>query len=117
MNLLLITLLLFAATFGLVLSAIYFLVQVPSQKKQMRTRLAAIQEVALDGASDIDAQIIRQQVLSKVPQLNKVLLQLPFLPELRLLLHQSGMEMDLGWCWPCRLAPGCSPFWSVSSST
>ena len=94
MNLTLVTLLLFLGVLGLLLSLSYFLLDVSTSKKQMRARLEAVTQVSSTGeaGSEIDELLLRKEVLSKIPRLNKMLRDFSVLRKLNLFLQQGGME-------------------------
>lgn len=94
MNLTLISFLLFLGVLGLLLSLSYFLLDVSSSKKQMRARLEAVTQVATSAepSSEMDALMLRKEVLSKIPKLNRVLRDFSTLKTLNLFLQQGGME-------------------------
>jgi tight adherence protein B len=94
MNLTLISFLLFLGVLGLMLSLSYFLLDVSSSKKQMRARLEAVTQVGTAGepSSEMDALMLRKEVLSKIPRLNRALRDFSMLRTLNLFLQQGGME-------------------------
>jgi len=87
-------LLIFAVTLGLALSLLYLFVESPLARRTMMTRLAAVQEVSLrnDQASDV----LRKELLSDVPFLNRVLAMAPGIARLRLFLDQGAIQMQVG---------------------
>jgi tight adherence protein B len=94
MNLTLVSFLLFLGVLGLILSLSYFLLDVSTSKKQMRARLEAVTQVstATESGSEIDELILRREVLSKIPKLNRLLRDFSVLRTLNLFLQQGGME-------------------------
>jgi tight adherence protein B len=94
MNLTLISFLLFLGVLGLLLSLSYFLLDVSSSKKQMRARLEAVTQVSThsESSSEVDALMLRREVLSKIPRLNRILSDFGALRRLNLFLQQGGME-------------------------
>src|SRR5690606_7565904 len=96
MSLTIISLGIFLALSGLLISGIYFVVEAPARRGKMRARLAAVQQIARAEAMDsLDAEIIRQHVLSRIPRINQLLLKLPFLAEWQLFLEQSATRLTL----------------------
>jgi tight adherence protein B len=59
----------------------------------MMTRLAAIQEMA---AHDEVPDILRRELLSDLPILNRMLATMPGIPQLRLFLEQGAVRMQVG---------------------
>jgi tight adherence protein B len=94
MMLLVLTLLIFATTLGLALSFLYFFVETPIARRKMRTRLAAVQELAFANPQAPD--LLRKQLLSDIEFYNRVLASLPGIAQLRLFLEQAGVRMQVG---------------------
>jgi len=90
----LLSLAIFGVTMALVLSFLYFFVNVPLNRRKMRTRLAAIQEVA--SRTDDVPDILRKELLSDLPFLNRILAMTPGIPKLRLFLAQGAVRIQLG---------------------
>ena len=84
----------FAVTLSLTVSLLYFFVDAPLSRRKMRTRLSAIQEVTM--RSDDVPDILRRELLSDVPMLNRILLTIPGIGKLRLFLEQAGVRMQVG---------------------
>jgi tight adherence protein B len=95
MMLLLITVLVFFVTAGLMMSAAYFWIQVPAARRQMRTRLETEQARAMTGEEN-DFQIVHENILSPVPVINRLLLKAPLVPRLQLFLTQAAVQLPLG---------------------
>jgi tight adherence protein B len=89
-----ITILVFIATLGLIIVGIYFLIEAPATRSRMRSRLAAIQQTATHGMAESDVQIVREEVLTKIPLLDRLLLQVPLLNSFQLYLQQAAVEMS-----------------------
>jgi tight adherence protein B len=88
------TIVIFAVTLSLMLSLLYFFVDAPLSRRKMRTRLSAIQEIRM--RNDEAPDILRRELLSDVPILNRILLVTPGIPKLRLFLEQAGVRMQVG---------------------
>jgi len=88
------TIAIFAVTLGLTLSLLYFFVDAPLNRRKMRTRLSAIQEITM--RNDEVPDILRREMLSDVPMLNQILLATPGIGKLRLFLEQAGVRMQVG---------------------
>jgi tight adherence protein B len=86
----------FLVTLGLTISGVYFLVAAPASKKKMQTRLAAIEQASFDSAAE-EVGLLRAEVLSQVPWVNRVLLQLPFVTRVHIFIQQAGMEITAGF--------------------
>jgi tight adherence protein B len=93
-SLALLSLLIFVVTLALVASGIYFFVELPGAKKKMRSRLDVVRDLAVSPGAE--AQILRTDVLSNIPLLNKLLAKIPIGARLQLFLQQADMEMTPG---------------------
>src|SRR5262245_53638241 len=88
------TLSIFGVTLALALSFLYFFVEMPIARRNMRTRLAAIQELAI--ANDGVPDVLRKDLLSDLPFLNQILATMPWISRLRLFLAQGAIRMQVG---------------------
>lgn len=95
MIILLLTLTIFGITFGLLVSAGYFFVEEPIAKKKFKTRLAAVQQLAVQPELSEDAEFMRRELFSDIPALSKLLATAPLVPRLQLLLQQAAVEMQI----------------------
>jgi tight adherence protein B len=87
------TLSIFAVTLGLSVSLLYLFVESPLARRKMMTRLAAVQEVSVrDEVSDV----LRKELLSDVPALDRILAMAPGIARLRLFLEQGAIRMQVG---------------------
>jgi len=92
--LLVVTLLTFLVVMGLTLSAIYFFVEVPAAKKRLRARLTAIQQgEGYSFSADYEAELLRQEVFSQIPWLNRALGSFPVARSLRRFMDQANVKM------------------------
>jgi len=82
----------FLVTLALTISGVYFLVQAPASRKKMQTRLAAIEQASFDGAGE-EVGLLRAEVLSQVPWLNRVLLRIPPITRLHIFIQQSAVNI------------------------
>jgi tight adherence protein B len=89
------TAMIFLVTLGLTISAVYFLIAAPANRKKIQTRLAAIEQASFDVPAD-DVGLLRAEVLSQVPWVNRVLLQIPPVVRVHVFLQQAGVEMTAG---------------------
>jgi tight adherence protein B len=85
----------FIVTLGLTISAMYFLVQAPASKKKMQLRLAAIEQASFDSANE-EVGLLRAEVLSQVPWVNRILMRIPAVRQLHLFIQQSGLKLTAG---------------------
>ena len=110
------TIMIFLGVLGLSATALYFLIARAGAKKTMRARLGAMQESSLHSAGDREEELIRQEVLSDIPALNRIFSEISVLLRLQLFLRQAGLKMRaatlllislvlslvgflLGWMW------------------
>ena len=89
-----VTLMVFLSSLGLLMSAAYFLVQAPLQKRKLKARLQAVQQVSLRSVDEA-TDILRREMLSDVAALNKVLIRVPAVLRLQLFLQQAAIEMQV----------------------
>ena len=96
MSLQLLLVLVFIATLGLVISAIYFFFAAPAERKQVRGRLEALKELAVAEGESLETQLLRQEVLSSVPAMHRLLLRIPGTRELNLFIQQAATDITVG---------------------
>jgi tight adherence protein B len=96
MTLWVITFLVFVVTAGLTLSAAYFMIEAPAARRRMRIRLASLQEASARDDQGLESQIVREEILSTIPALNRILLRLPFVSALQLCVTQAAMKIPVG---------------------
>jgi tight adherence protein B len=87
--------LVFLVTLGLAISGTYFLIEAPASKKRMRVRLSAIEESSVQAIDDKEAGLVRQEVFSQVPAINRLLVQIPLATRLHIFIEQSGMQITV----------------------
>ena len=87
------TIMIFLGVLGLSATALYFLSARASAKKAMRARLGAMQESSLHPVVEREEELIRQEVLSEIPALNRIFSEIPVLLRLQLFLRQAGLKM------------------------
>jgi len=90
------TTMIFLVTLALTISVIYFFVETPAAKKRMRARLAAVEQGSVDPINDFESGIVRQEVLSQAPFINRLLLQMPLVSKIDLFIQQSHVEITVG---------------------
>jgi tight adherence protein B len=94
MLLIILSLVIFAVTMALALSFFYFFVDAPLAHRKMMTRLAGIQQMAARD-EDVD-DVLRKELLSDVPFLNRILMTTPGIAHLRLYLEQGAIQIQVG---------------------
>jgi tight adherence protein B len=95
MALLGLTIMIFLVTMALTISGIYFMILAPANRKKMRARLAAIEQASFDSQSE-ELGLLREDVLSQIPAINRFLLQIPFVTKIQVFLQQAAMETTAG---------------------
>jgi tight adherence protein B len=91
MTALLLTGMIFLITLGLTMSAMYFLVEAPAARRRVRQRLAAIQQSTSRGTSE-EMGILREEVTSQIPALDRLLLNIPIFNKLQVTIQQAAMQ-------------------------
>lgn len=88
------TIIVFLITFALATSLFFLFVETPLARRKMMTRLTALQEVSVRNEDIPD--VLRRELLSDMPLLNRILATAPGITNLRLLLEQAAIEMQVG---------------------
>lgn len=86
----------FLVTLGLTISGVYFLVAAPANRKKMQSRLAAIEQASFDAPAE-EVGLLRAEVLSQVPWMNRLLMQIPLVTRMHIFIQQAGMEVTAGF--------------------
>lgn len=87
--------LVFLVTVCLAISGMYFLIELPASKKRMRVRLSAIEESSVHSIDDKEAGLLREEVFSQVPAINRIIIQMPFAARLHIFIEQAGMRITV----------------------
>lgn len=95
MTLLLITVLIFVATASLAVAAFYFVIEEPSERRRMRRRLEAIEESSRVKAGSESDRVLRETVLSGIPSVNQLMLQVPLLVRFDITLRQADIGLTV----------------------
>lgn len=93
--LLFLTVLIFLVVLGLTVSGIYFLVEAPAARKRLRVRLAGIQQ-ASHTPHQAETDLLRQEVLSGIPLLNRFLIDFAPTRLLTQFLDQADVKIAAG---------------------
>jgi tight adherence protein B len=89
-----VTVMIFLATLGLLMSAAYFLVQAPLEKRKLRVRLEAVQQVSMR-TGEADTEIMRREMLSDIAAVHRLLIKTPLIPKIQLMLQQAAVQMQV----------------------
>jgi tight adherence protein B len=97
MNILVLSFLIFIVTIGLVVSAFYFFIQAPAEKRKLRQRIdAAKSELAEASSGSLEGQLLRSEVLSNSPLFHRLLVRIPGSAQLHLFVQQSAASITVG---------------------
>jgi tight adherence protein B len=107
--LLLLTLLIFLVVLGLALSAVYFFIEAPAARRRLQIRLAGIQQ-ASHGVHQVETDLLRQEVLSGIPFLNRFLVDFAPIRRLTQFLDQADVRMTAGTFLLLSIALGLAVF-------
>ena len=103
------TLLIFLVVLGLTLSGVYFLIEAPAARRRLNIRLAGIQQ-ASHGISDAETDLLRREVLSRIPFLNRLLVDFAPTRLLTEFLGQANVRLSFGTFLLVSLASGLAVF-------
>ncbi len=97
MNIAILSILIFVATLVLLISGIYFLIEAPAEKKRLRRRIESMKsEIAASQSGSAETQLLRSDVLSTIPAIHRLLLNVPGMTSLQLFIQQSAIEITVG---------------------
>ncbi|HXG66807.1 MAG TPA: type II secretion system F family protein [Blastocatellia bacterium] len=96
MTLLVLTLMIFLVTLGLLISSIYFFIEAPAAKKRVQARLAAIEQASVQTSGSSEVGLMRGEILGEASLLNRILLQTPLALRLQLFVEQSALKITVG---------------------
>lgn len=99
--------LVFVAAAGILISAYYFFIEQPAVGKAMQTRLEAIRDIAALQRVTGETDLWRQEMLSTIPSLHRLLLKFPPAISINLLLQQSGLQMTVARLLASCIIAGC----------
>ena len=83
----------FLGVFALTTVLFYFLVQAPADRRRLRTRLEAIQQSSFQAPAEEGLSLLRQDMASGLPFLERLFLKLPVISEMDLYMQQAGVEL------------------------
>ena len=87
------------------------------ESKQTLERLDTLMKPGSDGNPDEILNLRREEVLSKIPWLNRLLLRFQIAPALRLLIYQAGLTWTVGGVLTSCVAAGGLTGWLVYART
>ncbi len=86
----------FLGVFALTTVLFYFLVQAPGERRRLRTRLEAIQQTSFHPPMEDGISLLREDMSSELPFLERLFLRLPLLGEMELYMQQAGVDLRPG---------------------
>jgi tight adherence protein B len=95
MNLTTLLISIFLVSLGIFLLLLYLFVVAPAAKRKLRERLDAIEEAGLAPAGDRYSDLLRQEILSTLPEINQLLGRIKALAQLSLLLRQAAIKITV----------------------
>jgi tight adherence protein B len=97
MSVLVLSILIFLVTVGLVISGFYFFIHAPAEKRRLRERIEiAKQEISESSVQSSETRLLRAEVLSTFPAIHRLLLQIPGINRLQLFVQQSAANITVG---------------------
>ena len=92
------SILIFTISVALIVSGVYFFLIAPSQKRKLRQRMElAKTEMLIQQTGDPESDLLRAEILSGVPTLNRFLLNVPGIGALQMFIRQSAVETTAGF--------------------
>ena len=83
----------FLGVFALTTVLFYFLVQAPADRRRLRTRLEAIQQTSFHAPTEDGLSLVREELASGLPFVERLFLQLPGVNEMDLYMQQAGIGL------------------------
>jgi tight adherence protein B len=97
MSVSILSILIFVVTLLVIASGIYFLIEAPAQKRKLRQRIEMLKtDLVSSSSGSAETQLLRQEVLSSVPFIHRVLLKIPGTLGLHLFIQQSATGITVG---------------------
>jgi tight adherence protein B len=96
MGLTLMTIVVFLASAAVFIIILFLFVQAPAEKRHFQSRIEAIREAALTHSDNAEVELLRQEVLSHVPIVDRVLSSFPPLLKINLFLRQAAVDFTVG---------------------
>ncbi|HSW40362.1 MAG TPA: type II secretion system F family protein, partial [Acidobacteriota bacterium] len=97
MDILVLSILIFLVTAGLLVSGFYFLIQAPAEKKKLRRRIELMKyDIGASPFDGSEAQLLRSEVLSEIPFFHRLLQALPGSRQVQIFVQQSAVDTTVG---------------------
>ncbi len=92
MSVLLITLLVFLGSFGVLVSSLYFLIEVPEARRKLRARMTALEEASAAGYVDPQVDFAAREIAARVPPFLRWMLSVPGISAGQRYVEQAGLQ-------------------------
>ena len=86
MTLIVVTATVFVLTLVLLFVFYYLFIEAPASKRKMQTRLAMLEETALHEPASAEMDVVRKELLSDVPLVHRILVEIPIMAKLQVFL-------------------------------
>jgi tight adherence protein B len=97
MSIVVLSILIFVATIGLVISGFYFFIQLPAEKKGLRQRIETAKAEILElSQSGPESRLLRSEILSRSAFFHGLLLRIPGISKLQLFVQQAAATITVG---------------------
>ena len=95
MTLIAVTAAVFLFTLVLLFILYYVFIEAPASKRKMRTRLAMLEETALHEPASAEMDVVRKELLSGVPLVHRILVEIPIMMRLQVFLRQADLGINV----------------------
>ena len=95
MTLIVVTATVFVLTLVLLFVFYYLFIEAPASKRKMQTRLAMLEETALHEPASAEMDVVRKELLSDVPLVHRILVEIPIMAKLQVFLRQADLGIKV----------------------
>ncbi len=95
MTLIVVAIAAFLLTLVLFLAGYYFFIEAPASKRKMHTRLAMLEETALQPQTTAEMDVVRKELLSDITLVHRILVQVPIMAKLQVFLRQADLATNV----------------------
>lgn len=96
MNLTFMITVVFLASAAVFMILLFLFVHAPAEKRHFQSRIEAIREASVARGSDMELELLRQETLSRIPAVNRILSNFPIFLQINLFLQQAAMDLTVG---------------------
>jgi len=86
----------FLASAAVFMILLFLFVHAPAEKRHFQSRIEAIREASVARGSDMELELLRQETLSRIPAVNRILSNFPIFLQINLFLQQAAMDLTVG---------------------